>query len=66
MDDKKRAMAVVQTLPYRYTLNKRRVAIIEYTVYWLNKIPKEEQHNSPEELILGEQKLDFKNIYQIL
>lgn len=41
---KKRAMAVIQTSPYRYTLNKMRVAIIQYKVYWLNKIPKEEQY----------------------
>jgi hypothetical protein len=42
-----------------------RIALIHYIIFWLNKIPKEGQDESPREMIMGEQKLDYKMICKI-
>ncbi len=62
---KERARAMIQTLPYKKIPKKMKIALIQYVVYWLNNIPKEGQDNSPKEMILGEQKLDFKTICKL-
>jgi hypothetical protein len=41
------------------------IGLIQYTTYWLNNIAKSGQDNSPRDLILGEQKLDYKVICRI-
>jgi hypothetical protein len=42
---KERARGMIQTLPYGATAipRKIRVALIQYVVFWLNLIPKDEQ-----------------------
>jgi hypothetical protein len=62
---KKRARAIIQTMPYQKLPKKMRIALIQYVVYWLNNIPKEGQEMSPREIIIGTQKLDFKNVCRI-
>jgi hypothetical protein len=37
-----------------------RVAMIQYIIFWLNNIPKDDQDRSPKEMIMGEQVLDTK------
>lgn len=39
-----------------------RIAIIHYVVFWLNNLPKLDQDVSPRDIIMGEQKLDYKAI----
>jgi hypothetical protein len=62
---KERVRAIVQTMPYQKLPKKMRIALIQYVVYWLNNIPKEGQEMSPREIIIGTQKLDFKNVCRI-
>jgi hypothetical protein len=42
-----------------------RIALIQYVIYWSNNIPKADQFYSPRDMVLGEQKLDFKNVCRI-
>jgi hypothetical protein len=63
---KERARATLQTLPYKKIPKKMRIALIHYVVFWLNNIPKERQDESPWEMIMGEQKLDYEMICKIL
>jgi hypothetical protein len=42
-----------------------RLGMIHYIVFWLNLVPKSDQDYSPKELILGEQKLDYKFLCQL-
>jgi hypothetical protein len=62
---KERARATVQTLPYKKLPKKIRVALIQYVIFWLNNIPKEDQVQSPRTLIMGEQVLDYNNLCKI-
>ncbi len=62
---KERARAIVQTLPYQRIPKKMRIAMIHYVVYWLNNIPKEEQAESPRDLIFGEYRLEYKTVCQL-
>ncbi len=62
---KERARAVVQTLPYKKIPKKVRIALVHYVVFWLNIIPKEDQHLSPKEMIMGEQILDCKTLCKL-
>jgi len=62
---KEQARAIVQTLPYSDTPKKMKVAMIHYAVFWLNLIPKSDQDYSPKDLILGEQKIDYKILCQL-
>jgi hypothetical protein len=39
--------------------------LVQYTVFWLNNIPKKGQTQSPKEIIMGEQKLDVKFICKL-
>jgi hypothetical protein len=57
---KERERAVIQTMPYKRTPKKMRIALVQYTVFWLNNILKEGQDQSPKEIIMGKQKLDAK------
>ena len=59
---RERARAVVQTLPYSQMPKKMAVGLVQYIVYWLNNIPKHGQDYSPRDLILGEQKFDYKTV----
>jgi hypothetical protein len=59
---KERVRAIVQMLPYKSIPKKVRIALIQYVVCWLNSIPKSELKFSPRDMILGEQKLDYKAI----
>jgi len=63
---KERARATLQTLPYKKIPKKMRIALKHYVVFWLNNIPKERQDESPWEMIMGEQKLDYEMICKIL
>jgi hypothetical protein len=63
---KERAWAVVQTLPYSKMPKKMTIGLVQYIVYWLKNIPKHGQDYSPRDLILGEQKLDYKTVCHIL
>ncbi len=56
---KERARAIIQTMPYKRTPKKMRIALVQYTVIWLNNIPNEGQTHSPKEIIMGEQKLSL-------
>jgi hypothetical protein len=62
---KERARAIIQTLPYRKLPKKMRVSIIQYVVYWMNNLPKEEQAESPREIIFNTPKLDFKTVCKL-
>jgi len=62
---KERARAVIQTMLYERIPKKMRIALVQYTVFWLNNIPKEGQDQSPKEIIMGEQKLDAKYICKL-
>jgi hypothetical protein len=46
-------------------LKKMRVALIQYVTYLLNNIPKDDQDNSPREMVLGAKTMDFKSLCQI-
>ena len=52
---KERARCIIQTLPYSKVPRKIWIALIQYVVFWLNDIPKENQLLSPREMIKGEQ-----------
>jgi hypothetical protein len=39
--------------------------MICYVVYWLNIIPKFDQKSSPRDIIMGEEKLDYKKVCQL-
>jgi hypothetical protein len=41
------------------------IAMMQYVVFWLNNIPKEDQDQSPRELIVGEQILDSKLVSKL-
>ena len=62
---KERAQGIVQTLPYSKIPKKIRVALIQYVVFWLNNIPKEDQIQSPREIVMGEQVLDYKTVCKL-
>jgi hypothetical protein len=62
---KERARAIVQTLPYQKLPKKVRVALIQYVVFLLNNIPKEDQTQSPKDLIVGEQVLNYSTLCKI-
>jgi hypothetical protein len=62
---KERARAIIQTLPYRKIPKKMKVALIQYVIYWLNLLPKLDQEYSPRDLVLGEEKLDYKKVCQL-
>jgi hypothetical protein len=62
---KKRARAIVQTLPYRRIPKKMWIAMIQYVVYWLNNIPKEDQRESPRDIIFGVRQLNYKTTCQL-
>jgi len=49
-------------MPYKMIPKKMRIALVQYTVFWLNNIPKEGQTHSPKEIIMGKQKIDVKFI----
>jgi len=57
---KERTRAVIQTMPNKRIPKKMRIALIQYTVFWLNNIPNDGQMHSPKKIIMGEQKLDAK------
>ncbi len=63
---KERAKGIIQTLPYRMLPKKMRMTMIQYVVFWLNNIPKEDQNESPREMIIGHQVLDTKMVCKIL
>jgi hypothetical protein len=62
---KERARAIIQTLPYKNLPKKIRVAIIQYVVYWLNNLPKEQQNESPRQIIFATPKLDFNTVCRL-
>jgi hypothetical protein len=62
---KERARGIIQTLPYKMLPKKMRIAMIQYVVFWLNNIPKEDQNESPREMIIGHQVLDTKMVCKI-
>jgi len=62
---KERARSIVQTLPYSKMPKKMKIAMICYVVYWLNIIPKFDQKSSPRDIIMGEEKLDYKKVCQL-
>jgi hypothetical protein len=62
---KERARAIIQTLPYRKIPRKMRIALIHYVVFCLNNIPKENQTQSPRDMIMGQQILDYKSICKL-
>jgi hypothetical protein len=62
---KERARSIVQMLPYSKMPNKMKIAMICYVVYWLNIIPKYDQRLSPRDIIMGEEKLDYKKVCQL-
>ncbi len=62
---KERAKGIIQTLPYRMLPKKMRMTMIQYVVFWLNNIPKEDQNESPREMIIGHQVLDTKMVCKI-
>jgi len=62
---KERARAIIQTLPYGKIPRKMKVALIQYVIYWLNLLPKLDQEYSPRDLVLGEEKLDYKKVCQL-
>jgi len=62
---KERARSIVQTLPYSKMPNKMKIAMIGYVVYWLNAMPKHDQRLSPRDIIMGEEKLDYKKVCQL-
>ncbi len=39
--------------------------MVNYVVFWLNQIPKEGQNFSPRGMILGGQKIDYKNVCRL-
>jgi hypothetical protein len=45
--------------------NKMKIAMINYVVYWLNVMPKHDQRLSPRDIIMGEEKLDYKKVCQL-
>jgi hypothetical protein len=63
---KERAKGIIQTLPYRMLPKKMRMTMIQYVVFWLNNIPKEDQNESPREMIIRHQVLDTKMVCKIL
>jgi len=63
---KERARGVVQTLPFSNMPKKMFVAMINYVVLWLNLLPKTGQDNSPRDIILGEEKINYKTMCQLL
>jgi hypothetical protein len=62
---KERARAIIQTLPYSDIPKKMKIAMIHYMIFWLNLILKSDQDYSPKDLILGEQKIDYKILCQL-
>jgi hypothetical protein len=62
---KERTRSIVQTLPYSKMPNKMKIAMIYYVVYWLNVMPKHDQRLSPRNIIMGEEKLDYKKVCQL-
>lgn len=62
---KERARAIVQTLPYMRIPKRMQIALIQYVVSWLNHFPKEGQHRSPREMVLGYAKLDYKKVCRL-
>jgi hypothetical protein len=62
---KQRARSIVQTLLYSKMPNKMKIAMICYVVYWLNIMPKHDQRLSPRDIIMGEEKLDYKKVCQL-
>jgi len=42
-----------------------KIAMINYVVYWLNVMPKHDQRLSPRDIIMGEEKLDYKKVCQL-
>jgi hypothetical protein len=47
------ARVIMQTLPYKRIPKKGRLALIQYVVFWLNNIPREDQLQSPRDMIMG-------------
>jgi hypothetical protein len=62
---KERARGFIQTLPYKKLPKKMNIAMIQYVVFWLNNVPKEDQDESPREMIIGNQVLDTKMVCKI-
>ncbi len=59
---KERARAIVQTLPYKKIPRRMRIALIQYVIFWLNNTPRENQMQSPRDIIMGSQILDIKTV----
>jgi hypothetical protein len=62
---KERARAIIQTMPYQKIPKKMKIALLQYVVFWLNNILKDDQDYSPKELIMGGQKLDYKSLCKL-
>ncbi len=62
---KERVRAIIQMLPYWKIPKKVQVALMHYVISWLNNIPKDGQVQSPKEMIMGPQLLDYKTIRQL-
>jgi hypothetical protein len=56
---------VIQMLWYSDLPKRMKIAMVHYVVFWLNLIPKSDQDYSPKDLILGEQKIDYKVLCQL-
>jgi hypothetical protein len=61
---KERARAIIQTLPYKVMPKRTKTAIMQYVIYWLNVLLNTDQEYLPRDLIIGEQKLDYKSVCQ--
>jgi hypothetical protein len=44
---------------------KLKIAMIHYVVYGLNLLPKSDQEHLPRDIVMGEEKLDYKKLCQI-
>jgi hypothetical protein len=62
---KERARGIIQTLPYKKVPKKVRIALIHYVVFWLYNLPRQNQIQSPKEMIMGQQVLDCKSVCQL-
>jgi hypothetical protein len=62
---KERAKAIVQTLPYKKIPRKMRIVLIHYVIFWLNNMPRENKTQSPRDMIMRLQVLDFKSVCKL-